>query len=335
MEASVAAKNALASVLGAAAGERILIICDHDRKEIGEAFASGALSLGLWTRLALLPHPGKGVVRKKPDNHIKELITGHSVDIFINLLRGEAGETPFRIQVIHLEARQKKRLGHCPGVTLEMLTKGALALTEIEYGQMQKFADRLMSALTDVESVHVTCSGGTDVTMSVKDREFFTDTYVDWKTLKWMNLPVGEVIVGPVENSLNGVIASRGAVGGIGPIKGKVEIRSKNGKAVKVSHSNKTVLKNIKNALGTDRMSSYVGEFAFGINPHARIGNEFLEIEKIQGTVHLAFGNNSDFPGGKNNAGNHMDFLMLDPSVEVTKTDGKTRTIMKKGKYII
>ena len=150
-----------------------------------------------------------------------------------------------------------------------------------------------------------------------------------------MNLPVGEVIVGPVENSLKGTMVSRGAVGGIGRIKGAVTVTAKGGRAVKVEHNNKTVLKKIKTALATDRWSSYVGEFAFGINPHASLVNEFLEIEKIQGTVHIAFGNNMDYPGGKNNAKNHMDFLMQKPTVDVTYDNGRTKNIMKNGKFSI
>jgi hypothetical protein len=335
MKASIAARNALSNVLGASNGERILIICDTDRAEIGEAFAQGALDLGLWTKLAMLPKPGPKEIRKGPDNHIKELITGGEADIFINLLRGSAGETPFRIKIIHLETRQRKRLGHCPGVTIDMLKNGALALTDREYGTMQGFADKLMATLTDVKSIHVKCTGGTDLTMSVEGREFFTDTYVEWKTLKWMNLPVGEVIVGPVENSLNGKLVSRGAVGGIGRTKGKVTITARKGKAVKIDYGNKPVLKKIKTAISTDRWSSYVGEFAFGINPHASLVNEFLEIEKIQGTVHLAFGNNMDYPGGKNCAKNHMDFLITQPSVDVTFNNGKVKNIMKKGKFNI
>lgn len=333
MDASISAGNALKYVLGAETGERIVIICDDERAEIGMAFAQGALLQGLWTKLALLPKPGKNEVRTEPSDYVRELITSSDADIFINLLRGVAGETPFRIKIVKLETRLKKRLGHCPGITMDMLTSGALALTEEEYSRMQGFADKLMGILRGAKTVQLVDTGGTDLTFSVANRDFFTDTYVDWKTLKWMNLPVGEVIVGPIEDSMNGTLVSRGAVGGIGRIKGNVTITVKNGKAKSVQHANKKVLDSIKRALATDRMSSFVGEFAFGLNPHASLVNEFLEIEKIMGTVHIAFGNNIDYPGGKNNSKNHMDFLMTKPTVDVTYENGRTRNIMKKGQF--
>ena len=42
MEASEAAKNALENVLEVRSDERILIVCDEEKMEVGEAFAVGA-----------------------------------------------------------------------------------------------------------------------------------------------------------------------------------------------------------------------------------------------------------------------------------------------------
>jgi len=58
---------------------------------------------------------------------------------------------------------------------------------------------------------------------------------------------------------------------------------------------------------------------------------EFLEAEKILGTVHVAFGANTDMPGGKNPSKNHMDLFISDPTVTVTKENRETVTILKKG----
>ena len=73
----------------------------------------------------------------------------------------------------------------------------------------------------------------------------------------------------------------------------------KSGKVQNASSQDPNVLKRVQASLDTDAMSSVVGEFAFGINPKARFVEAFLEAEKINGTVHIAFGDNTDFPGGK------------------------------------
>jgi leucyl aminopeptidase (aminopeptidase T) len=72
-----------------------------------------------------------------------------------------------------------------------------------------------------------------------------------------------------------------------------------------------------------------VGEFAFGINPKARLIEEFLETEKIIGTVHIAFGDNTDFPGGKNDSANHMDFLMDEPTVKIHTKNNAVMTVLE------
>jgi len=332
MEPSTAAGNALEYVLEAVQGESLVIVCDDEKKEIGKAFADGALALGLWTRLVMLKTSDK--TRKEIPPQLLEVLTAQKPDVYVNLLRESREETPFRIKIIRLQRRDlRSRLGHCPGVTLAMLTEGALALTAEEHKRMQMFADKLILALDGAVTIEVSNSAGTNLSLEVKGREFFTDTKYDWRLRKWMNLPTGEVIVAPLENSLDGRLVCDMAIGGIGPIKAPVEIVAKNGKAQGVTSKDKEVLKKVKDTLNTDDWSDVVGEFAFGINPKARLVQEFLEDEKILGTTHVAFGHNTDFPGGRNASKNHMDLLISRPTVKITKADGSYMIILEKGEF--
>lgn len=332
MEPSTAARNALEYVLEAVQGESIVIVCDDKKEDIGKAFADGALTLGLWTRLVMLKTSDK--TRKEIPPQLLEILTEHKPDVYVNLLRESREETPFRIKIIRLQRRDlRSRLGHCPGVTLAMLTEGALALTAEEHRRMQRFADKLILALDGAVRIEVSNAAGTDLSLEVKEREFFTDTKYDWRLRKWMNLPTGEVIVAPLENSLNGRLVCDMAIGGIGPIKTPVEIVAKNGKAQEVTSKDKEVLKKVSDTLNTDEWSDIVGEFAFGINPGARLVPEFLEDEKILGTTHVAFGHNTDFPGGRNHSKNHMDLLISRPTVKITKVDGSSMNVLEKGEF--
>jgi len=334
MKASDAARNALEGVLDAVAGESIVIVCDEEKSEIGRAFAEGALALGLWTRLLIL-ETGK-VIRTEIPPQLLEILISQKPDVFVNLMRGQREETVFRIKVVKLETRDRRsRLGHCPGVTLDMLTDGALNLTSEDHCEMQNFARKLLRSLEGVVKIGLQTPSGTDVSMSVDKRQFFTDTMLDWKTMKWMNLPTGEVLVAPVESSLSGRLVCDVAIGGVGLLKTQVEIVARGGQVVKVNSKDHAVLKAVKESLGTDEWSNIVGEFAFGINPKARLVQEFLEAEKILGTVHIAFGDNLDYPGGRNPSKNHMDFLMSRPTVRVTKESGESITIMQDGRFTI
>lgn len=333
MNPSEATKNALQSVLEAKEEERIVIFCDDVKAEIGEAFKKGAKALKLRTKLVVLKTSAE-VFRTDIPKHVMKYLTTQRPDMYVNILTGTREETPFRIKLIHLETQDHKtRLGHCPGITLDMLTQGALALTAEEHQQMQGFAEALMEQLKDAVKIEVQNPAGTKITLSVKNRPFFTDTCIDWALMKWLNLPTGEVIVAPVENSLEGKLVCDLAIGGIGPIDASVTIKAKQGKVDSVTCKNAEVLKRVQNALHVDAVAKVVGEFAFGINPKARFTQEFLEAEKLHGTVHVAFGANTDMPGGENNSANHMDFLISKPTVTAITKKGISVKVLVDGVF--
>ena len=333
MDAREAAKNALKYVMDATPNERIAVIADDTSLPIAQAFALGAMDLGLWTRLIVLKTSKE--IRSDIPQEVSDAVATKSSDIFITIFRDSEKETPFRIKIISLISRYKKyRLGHCPGITLDMLTEGALALSPAEHEEIQSSARRLMGRLVNMKSVKVTSPNGTDITFSVSGRPFFTDTKFDWKDYKWGNLPTGEVIVGPVESSLNGTVVCDLAIGGIGQIFSPVKITAKDGRAEKFESADKKVLARVETALSIDEMARHVGEFAFGLNKKARLSANFLEAEKVGNTVHIAFGHNTDFPGGMNTSATHMDFLISKPTVEATDANGSTLIAMKDGKIL-
>jgi leucyl aminopeptidase (aminopeptidase T) len=287
--------------------------------------------MGLYARLFMLPD--EKAARKEIPPVLEAAVIEGRPDIFINLMRGGSDETPFRIQLTRLEKRRRVRLGHCPGITLDMLTDGALALAADEYKKLQDTAVELMSVCQGATGVHIRNPEGTDLRFSVSGREFFTDTKLNWETLKWMNLPVGEVIVGPVESSAEGSLVCTTAVGGVGLLKKPMTLDVAAGKVQKISCPDAGARAAVEKAQAVDAWASRIGEFAFGLNTHARMMQEFLETEKMAGTVHVAFGNNSDYPGGRNLSRTHMDFLISAPSVTL-EFGARKKQVVKDGKFI-
>ncbi len=331
MDPAKAAGNALKFVLEAVPGESILVVADEEKAEVAEAFSKAALSLGLWTRLITL-EPSKEYRRTIP-LHLREAIIASHPDVYMNLLRGPAEEVEFRIELISLERRRRVRLAHCPGVTLDMLAEGALALSEEDYIEMRQLAQELLTTLQDVVEVRVMSSSGADFTISVEGREFFTDVQLDWRSLMWINLPVGEVTVAPIESSMSGKLVAE-AAGGIGLVEGGIELRASGGKADLESLKCRPEVRDvIQRVLKADAQASMLGEFAIGINRKARVVEEFLESEKVYGTAHVAFGSNRDMPGGRNTSRSHIDFLITKPTVTVKYRDGSTREILAEGVF--
>jgi leucyl aminopeptidase (aminopeptidase T) len=326
------AYNALIEVMEANHGETMVIICDDRKERIGDIFTKASLKASLYTRIKLL-ETSSDHYRETPSQSIRQLFNEKQPDLAINLLRGITEETPFRIRLINLETQNKNiRLGHGPGITEDMLTEGALALSREEYTQMNTQADRVISATRDAQRIKVTTPKGTDVELSIQNRGFFKDTKITQQ--KWGNLPTGEVTVGPVENSLEGVIVCDLAIGGVGLIEEELKISSKEGKVTSLVGRGlpNSIVRRVKKALSTDEMASVIGEIGIGLNPKARIMTEFLESEKVEGTVHFAFGRNVDYPtGGENDSSNHMDFLISNPSVVAYFSDSREVEIIRDG----
>ncbi len=327
-------QNALTFVMEACSGEKLLVISDNEKKEIGQIFAYAGLEIGLYTRSISLGSEKK-IFRTELSNFLKEVVVNSNSNIVINCLRGPFEETPFRIKLIHLITKDKdRRLAHGPGITLDMFTDGALALSIEDYQKINDSASRLMTATEGASEIIITSSRGTNLDMSIQGRSFFTDINITNK--KWGNLPVGEITVGPVENSLNGELVCDVAIGGIGPIDNPIIIKCVNGKATEVRTDDQNIQKKVRNTLQTDSMASIVGEMAIGINPKARVIEEFLETEKVLGTAHIAFGRNIDFPtGGNNNSANHMDFLIDEPTIYAVFPNKNEKKITSKGKIIV
>jgi leucyl aminopeptidase (aminopeptidase T) len=330
------AYNALREVMGAAQGEKILILCDDSKERIGDIFTEASLRASLYTRMELF-ETKPDIYREEPSRAIKQMFRVKRPNLVINLVRGMTEETPFRIRLISEETRNKDiRVGHGPGITLDMLTEGALALSVKAYAKMNMQADSLISSTKGAQRIEVTTPRGTDAVMSIANRGFFKDTIITKE--KWGNLPTGEITVGPIENSLNGVIVCDVAIGGVGLIEKELTIISEEGKVKRLLGEGlpQGVLEKVKRALSTDAMASVIGEMGIGLNPQARIMTEFLESEKVHGTVHFAFGRNIDYPtGGKNTSVNHMDFLISEPSVVAFFADGREVELLRDGQILV
>jgi len=63
--------------------------------------------------------------------------------------------------------------------------------------------------------------------------------------------------------------------------------------------------------------SRTVAEFGFGTNPEAKLIGNILQDEKVLGTVHIAFGDNSSYINGekRNQCEIHWDTVCENPTV--------------------
>ncbi len=87
----------------------------------------------------------------------------------------------------------------------------------------------------------------------------------------------------------------------------------------------------LSQALAKRRENRNIAELGIGTNSSATRPDNILESEKILGTVHIAFGDNSSF-GGKVKTPFHQDFVYFHPTLELTLRSGEKHTILAEGR---
>jgi len=312
-----AAINALVVTKDATIGETMIIFCDPEKLDLGKMYSDAGIRIGLWTRLVVLDAGDE--IRTKPSDRTKETITSSNPDLIVNIFRSEGGETAYRIQFMRLERRRADRILHCPGITMDMFTEGAAALTEQGYKDMFAYGEKIKDALKGTHKVHVSCPRGSDFTMDLGGKEFRVE--------RGTNIPTGEInVMPPIGDSFQGKLVSTS--GGVGKLytDTPAEIYSKDGLAGEVRCASDHVKERILIELDRDPGARYLGEFAIGINPKARIVDAFIEAEKVVGTIHVAFG------GTYRPSKTHLDLLIENPTVTTFKEDGTSFLIMDKGR---
>lgn len=226
----------------------------------------------------------------------------------------------------HTEARRKAckkgvRAASLPGITEDILNRAQTA----DYQKISKINDKIHKKIKIGKKLRIKTKKGTDLTVYIQKP--FIDSGLYHKSGEFGNLPAGEVGFAPVEHKTKGTLVIDKTMAGIGKLKNPIKLKIEKGYVTKIT-GKKEANKLIKLLRDLKTKSVYnVAEYSFGTNYKARISGSPLEDEKVFGTVHVAIGDNTSYPGGKTKAPVHLDGIISKPTVFV---DGKK--IMEKGK---
>jgi aminopeptidase len=168
------------------------------------------------------------------------------------------------------------------------------------WNALRKKQDKLIGKLEGAETVRIVGSG-TDLTMNIGGRTFINSPGVH-------NMPSGEVFTGPVENSVEGVIAYDFPVVNQGREIDGIKLVFRGGEVVEASATKNEDF--LLKMLDMDPGARRLGELGIGTNfKIQRFIKNILFDEKIGGTVHLALGASYPETGGKNKSGLHWDMI--------------------------
>jgi len=306
------AKTAVNICMGVKKGEKVLIITDTMKEKIGEALFQAAVNTRAEAMLIkMLPRTRHG---EEPPKPIAELMK--HVDVII---------APTEYSLTHTQARKAAnradvRIATMPGITEEMLSTGGMTA---DFREVEKTIKKVYKIIKDSKKAEIKTGLGTAITLGLENREWIADdTGICHKKGAFTNLPAGEIFIAPGEGTANGIVFIDGAFGG--KIDKPVKIVVKDGFAVEIGDDNIEKLLDKRGKYGRN-----VAELGIGMNPNARIIGNVLEDEKVLGTVHVAFGDNSTF-GGKVSCGIHLDGIIKNPTLKIDD-----KTILDKGKLVV
>lgn len=240
--------------------------------------------------------------------------------------------TAYRKEIVRIGTTDGKRLGHMPGVNLNVLAHAV----NINYTRASSYCDDLALCLALGKTASLK-TYNFDIDGNIVDE---ADLFFDLGGLTrypitstgiiplgtWGNLPGGETFIAPIEDTANGYFVLNGA------FKNFVFNRStslvlefRNGSMASIK-GNSEAKRFFESLLEFARKSgdehySALAEFGIGVNPGISdlTGNALFD-EKCYGTAHIAIGDSKRY-GGRYSSTIHEDLISRKPSLTI---DGKS-----------
>jgi aminopeptidase len=297
---------AVRDCMGAKAGERVLIVTDMLRKDLGTLLYDAAGLLGCdasYIEMDLRTRSGE-----EPSDDVARAML--DADVVIEATKYSLTHT----DATRNACARGARVGSMPiqsedgELVRKVFATGGMTA---DPDQISKLAKKLRDQLKTAGKVRITTELGTDITFKVEKDYWISEIGSARSKGGLTNLPGGEVLTAPTD--ANGVIVIDGSFGDYGLLASPLELTIENGRCTGAKGDHADDLNALFAEIGSD--ARRVGEFGIGINPAAKLCGIILEDEKAIGTIHMALGDNMDF-GGNIHVPIHFDGIVTNPRVE-------------------
>ena len=286
--------------MGVKPGEKVLVVTDDERLDMGTAIYEAASRKGAVATLVRMQV--SDVAGEEPPAPVAAAMA--AADVIV---------CPTTMSVTHTHARVEAcragaRIATMPGITEGMFSEGSIAA---DYAEVERVTRRYADLLTACHVARIVSGGSHELTISLEGRFGVASTGVYRHPGEGGNLPSGEAFVAPIEDGASGEYLVNGSVVGVGLLGAPVLLTLDHGRLVGIEGPDAEA---VSRSIPDNPASRTIGELGIGTNPLARLTGVILEDEKIYGSTHIAFGTNDDF-GGVTKAISHIDCVTLAPEV--------------------
>ncbi|MFB6204258.1 MAG: aminopeptidase [Candidatus Nanohaloarchaea archaeon] len=278
-------------------GEKVVVVNDGNDPELIDAVLEVLDETGCKHELMEYPEPENHGT--EPPEDVAEAM--RDADVFI---------APTKKSLSHTQAREEAceaatRGATLPGINREIWNSSLQA----DYSRVEEITEKVYSMLEETSEVRVKTPSGTDFTFEVDFDSFFTDTGMIEDPGEFGNLPAGEAH-GGVRNGSGTIVIDHFPFAPSG-----TEVRVEDSRVVDIEEAGSSEL---GRKIADSECVRNIAEFGFGTNPEAKLIGNTLQDEKVFGTVHIAFGDNTHyFSSGerRTECDIHWDTVCEDPTV--------------------
>lgn len=214
-------------------------------------------------------------------------------------------------------------------ISMPMLTERVMSGPLMaDWTEVSRITKRVYEILAQAESLSLTCPAGTNLDVKIWDKDrIHLDTGQFETAGSFGNLPAGEAYLVPSPASANGKVVFTS--GPEYPSIRNTGILVENGKVI--GFDGETPYADIlAKKFQQDFKIRHIAELGIGTNPLARDVSSMIEGEKIQGTTHIALGDDSSI-GGSNEATEHLDHIIVNPTLVARMRTGESVVIISQG----
>lgn len=292
------ARNVLKNCLDIKKREKLLILTDTEKEKIAEVFFESAQEMGAEVLSLMIPVMEKDGV--EPPECVARMMM--DMDAIIIMTKHSMTHTAAR-----RNANRRARIVSMPDVPAESVSSGGITAN---YLTIRKLIDYLKEKIQKKKEIRIVSEKGTDVVMKfIKYKWIDKDDGLCRNRGDFTTLPAGEFFTAPDEKTANGKIVVDGSFGKL--LHDPITLTVKDGYVESASDGD--ILKAM-DAYG--KPGRNIAEMGIGLNENAKLIGHPLEDNKVYGTVHIGFGDNSRY-GGRIKCGYHAYGVILKPTVFV------------------
>ena len=334
------ARKVLVDCLGLKKGNAVALFFDEDTRHPAAVLKKVAVDLGLQVFSLKSKKAEQAAFSSAKGLKNKEESALTAARGILTCLSNHTEGTAYRMELIKRGTDIGTRLGHMPGINLDVLAKAV----NIDYSLAAAMCDDLALAFTlgrkvllqsylfdkDGKQVH---EYNLTFDLGGLDRSPISSTGII-PLGTWGNLPGGETFIAPIEDTANGDFVLNGAFKNyvFKPSEALI-LKFEDGRLTRVSGAQKArrifeqkILRYAK--ARRDKNFSALAELGVGVNPGIPelTGNALFD-EKCYGTAHIAIGDSARY-GGKYESCIHEDFISRSPSLWIDD-----KPILLKGRF--